>query len=328
MDNKNIVKTKVTKQIKIIKKIHKILGDKVTINVEELHNTYVRFLFDIEDGKSILVHLDYLDTIINHIHLSLIHGDIFKLINKYKQNKPNVDLPSEMIDSCECGGEIEYDRVLLQNVCNTCGLYENRHQIFHEYESTNSVSSPDKRVQVCLDDIQGKRPILMPKKEWTKLLKKRDIECTRYVISISGNKTKTSINVNLIECATIRRWLAQIKLSKYNDNVPYIRKLLFGIEPYQLTQEEVDMVLFYYPKMNDKYKSMFSVGDKKSSDPHAAYMVGKILEFILPPEKWDILKCIHMQSMKTIVIRDKKWEQVCLATNLIRYKPTLSKYYN
>lgn len=334
MDSNIIIRNKVEKQVKIISNIIYILNvhNKNISNIkkENVQVIYTNFLSDMSNNISVLIYIDKLESIVRSVsrNQEIKHiKEIRNLMNKFELLKPNIYFDKSINQECDiCEDVLIYDIEILKGVCPTCGLCKDIHNSYYG-STTSSLSSPDKRVRECLNDIQGKRSICISEKEWAKIMKKKNEECVSVISSISGRPI-TRMKVNSVNsCSNIRRWLSSISLSKYNDNVPYIRKLLFGKISYQLTQSEVNLTLYYYNIMNEEYKRLFSEKDKKSSDPHSAYMLGKILEFILEGHKLSILKCIHLQSMKTITARDKKWECVCISTGVMTYKPTLSKYY-
>ena len=322
-----MIRNKVTKQVVIVKRMIELLGDQSNMSIETIDQIYACFLTDLSNNTPILVYMDQLDSIVRDITSILCSKDIKLLATKYARLKPNMTINQKSENICEvCDVPLEYDNELYKCYCPTCGLCID--SISASYETVGTTSAPpDKRAKMCLDDIQGKRAIIIPENEWKRIVAKKEEECKSVISSISG-KPIVRMKVNSTSsCANIRRWLAQIGLSKYNNNVPYIRKIVFEKQPYQLTSREESTALHYYSIMNAEYKRLFSDKDKKSSDPHAAYMFGKILEEILDESKWDILKCIHLQSPKTITARDKKWKIACESAGIMKGRPTLAKNY-
>jgi hypothetical protein len=132
--------------------------------------------------------------------------------------------------------------------------------------------------------------------------------------------------LNNISCSTIRSILKDLKLSKYYDYVPLIRKKVAGIAPPQLTVKEIDTVLHWFVLIADAYNEE-RPSDKSNISNHQ-YWIGIIVEFMLSdsPENImrckGILECIHIQSQAATIENDRIRERICKKIGMI-YRPSI-----
>lgn len=150
----------------------------------------------------------------------------------------------------------------------------------------------------------------------TKLIEKARLEYT-----VNGVLKK----MDNMKCSLIRRWLKEIKESKYYNNAPLIRKLVTGyfgkaiippqlseIEKYELIHEYENCIKYFSEINNDKtlLKEIGKTEIKyKSYYPDILYRLINIkLQF--DQRKSRILECIKLQNEKTLIKNDKIWNKI------------------
>jgi hypothetical protein len=132
-------------------------------------------------------------------------------------------------------------------------------------------------------------------------------------------------NIDDITCKKVRKYLSQTKNTTFNDHVPLIRKKITGIEPPQLTEQEIQGIILIFGKVVKIYEEIKPVS--KTNVPYHPYLIYKIIEHLLKHErnirrKKMILACIHLQSSDTLIDNDKTWEKICHRLGNIDYMPT------
>ena len=135
------------------------------------------------------------------------------------------------------------------------------------------------------------------------------------------------IDVNKVTCNTIRSYLSKKpNMSKYNQHIPKIRKLVTSIEPPQLTEAESEVFFEYYGKVINIYNTI----KKKVNCPYCPYFIYKILEQVLKDpahveRKNRFFAYIHLQLSNTLNDQDKLWERICKEITEFAYKPTIRR---
>jgi hypothetical protein len=137
-------------------------------------------------------------------------------------------------------------------------------------------------------------------------------------------------NINNISCFAIRKILSRTRNSKYNEHIPLIRKMITGISPPQLTDNELQLINLYFDKVIKIFNR--TKPSDKINCPHHPYFIYKIIEHILkksqPERLYNILSCIHLQSRDTLIKNDKIWKDICEEIEEITYIPTNRNLYN
>jgi hypothetical protein len=131
---------------------------------------------------------------------------------------------------------------------------------------------------------------------------------------------RDNINIKKIKCEQMRRYLKECKLTKYNNFIPYLRKIITGVSPPQLRSEELGGLYFLFNKISLVLKN--TCPERNIS--YYPFFIYKILDFILPNgiRKSRILECIHLQSVNTINIVDNLYQKACNEIEEITYRPT------
>ena len=120
--------------------------------------------------------------------------------------------------------------------------------------------------------------------------------------------------LKLVRCPDLRRCLKEIKETKYNEHVPFIRQTISGISPERLFHNEICQLYIYF----DKAVTVFN-GKKRGERANLKYypyFIFKIIEMILhkPEDRrrlQSIVDCIHFQRDSTIVSNDRLWSEIC-----------------
>ena len=259
-----------------------------------------------------------------------------QLVKKYKEIilsfKPE-KFEYNICDSCNVEMHPDMNYVYLK--CPECGdMQDAGHIIFDEsqyYGQPVSIARPKKHDSVghCakhLKKIQAKECINIPDEVINILYDK--------LYAIYGNRIST------IKCSQIRAvlkntWHKKERMSKYNNNVPSIRKLITArngeiILPPQLSVEEENYILSMYNDIMNKFDEVVVKPEiskwfnkKRSNKFYYPYFIYKILEIFLKGDNRleDLLECIHLQDDYTLVRNDKVWKYICEELSL-RYKPT------
>ena len=117
-----------------------------------------------------------------------------------------------------------------------------------------------------------------------------------------------------ISYADYRRCLKEIKETRWNEHVPFIRQSISGISPKRLYHNEVQLLLIYFDKAVTAFNKIKE--GERANLKYYPYFIFKIIEMILcKPEDSGRLKsiidCIHFQRDNTIVANDRLWASIC-----------------
>lgn len=134
------------------------------------------------------------------------------------------------------------------------------------------------------------------------------------------------VNKKKMTCAQVRKYLKELKLTDYNVCVPFIRKLLTGIAPPQLTADELDQLYSIFDRVAAAMKRM----RPDNNITYYPYIIYKILDSTLQPgsRKAQILECVHLQSNKTMRLVDKIYAPICHEVDELQAKPTNKHEYD
>lgn len=259
-----------------------------------------------------------------------------KLVKYYKEIVLSFKPEKFEYNICnECNVEMYPDMNYVYLKCYECGdIMDAGHIIFDEsqyYGQPVSIARPKKHDSVghCakhLKKIQAKENINIHEEIIDVLYEK--------LYAIYGNR------ISNIKCSQIRivlknTWYKKERLSKYNNNVPSIRKLVtarYGniVLPPQLTIEEENYILSMYSDIMNKFDEVVArpvvakwFNKTRANKFYYPYFIYKILEIFLKGDNRlnDLLECIHLQDDDTLVRNDKVWKYICKELSL-RYKPT------
>lgn len=125
---------------------------------------------------------------------------------------------------------------------------------------------------------------------------------------------------------TMRACLKDVKLTKYNANIPSLMYKITKIEPVRLTSAELQDIEYKFDVITKIYDADIRCKDQKNR-PFNPYIIYKICEhkFANNAAKKRILQYIHIQSAETVMRHDKIFKKICekLPPELgIKYKPT------
>jgi hypothetical protein len=230
--------------------------------------------------------------------------------------------PNTEYSLCKCGARMDIDESSRMLICKlpNCGLILPLKGVIFEDDfyylqdgkrSKHCNYDPSKHCKTRLDQLQAREIVDIPQDLIDQLLS---------YICQDG-----ILNKHEITCEYIRKYLRQIGHSQYYNHVVLIRKILTGIEPPQLTEEEYHEVMGLFKIVARIYNSI-----KTYENPNLRYIlyfIYKIIEHVLRDEqhkerRQGILSCIHLQSRETVIEHDKKWQEMCQFLP-IEYKPTI-----
>jgi hypothetical protein len=278
--------------------------------------------------------LDRMDTIYTNIKTDKCKP----LTLEYNSINVSFNYVSDDIEMCtECNAQMCVDTTLLQNTCSGCGKCGKMEGTIIDFEVIQNKShgavGNNKHHIGWLARIQAQKCVVIDDKTKTKLEEKIKKDKTKARKTLSGKIIYTMANLKNTKCDEFREWLKEIGSTQYNRDVPYIRKIMCGVIPYQLSDLENDRVCYLLALCTDAYKQTFSDDIEKKHNPYIPYMIGKILEHMFVENtrenkiKRTLLECIHIQSEDTTQERDKKWAKVCEIVKIIKYRPTICSLY-
>jgi hypothetical protein len=142
------------------------------------------------------------------------------------------------------------------------------------------------------------------------------------------NKIKKAImkdysdNIRNITVKQFRSYLKHTGLSKLNDHIPLIKKIITGYIPPQLTFREQQLLFIYFDKATRTYEKIKPANKKNSL--YYPFLIYKILDLIIEDtqKKNKLLDCIHLQSYETLIDNDKIWFEICKKNECFSYRAT------
>ncbi len=200
--------------------------------------------------------------------------------------------------------------------CVICGkvkkiwgvVFEN-YQFYNQdgQKSKHGSYEPSRHYKMQLDCIQGKM---------NKDIPTNDIKTIKDVIDSNGI-------VGIPSCQVMRICLKECKLTKYNNYVPLILRVIFGSIPHQLTFTEEERLTKRFNRAMEVYESI-----KKNDEQNRRYypyFIYKCIESEFTSENGplSLLSNIHLQSKETLASHDEIYQKICELTNT-EYRPTLS----
>jgi hypothetical protein len=207
------------------------------------------------------------------------------------------------LGECECGGRFSLYASTNTKRCSSCGI-----AVLHEsiFEETPFPGQDAQKVK------QGRHYPCMHCKLWVSRIQAwAVVEIPRAVIAqLEIYCKRDGLNLKKMTCERVRKYLKEgkaMKLSKWNNFVPLIRKILTDISPPQLTSDELDALY----GMFNKIAAVLKRARPNNNINYYPYIIYKILDHQLPkgPRKSQILECIHLQSSDTMRIIDNIFKQ-------------------
>lgn len=218
---------------------------------------------------------------------------------------------------CECGKPYHIESKNSEFICYNCGKTEKLYGIVFEDEqfwyqegqrTKHGKYDPTKHCKFWVDRIQAKENTEIPKK---------------VIKAIKKCLIRDNIWLEQLDCSMIRAYLKALKMTKYNDHVSLIKKIITGKEPNQLTDTELKLIYIYFSRIIQIYNKTKPLG--KPNCPYHPFFIYKILEHILsdqPGRRDNILSCIHLQSRETLIENDRIWKRICDEIDEFNYTPT------
>jgi hypothetical protein len=242
---------------------------------------------------------------------------LISLKKKYENIEMVADPEKINYKECPCGEAMEVFPVNSELICPKCGfikilygtVFEDTQFYNQEGQRTKHGSyDPSRHCRIWVSKIQARGSVDIPAKCIDLL-----VECVKRDGITDGRR---------VLCSQIRKYLKEIHYTIYNDYIPFIRKIITGVVPPQLTNSELRLLYNIFDKamhIYDTIKPMF-----KHNGMYYPYIIYKILDHILDNNmrKRKILECIHLQSRETLISNDDTWSDICEEIDGIKYKPT------
>lgn len=299
----------------IKKKSNKIYQNyKIFISSNDIYGKFDDYIYHIDNF------IKDLSNIISDFQLIEINSNIKninKIINKYYKTNIQDDIKEIEYDLCNCGEKMIIQSNTSEFLCTNCGYINNLigtvfedNQFYNQEGSRFKHSSyePSRHCKFWVDRIQAKENTNIPEN----LIEKIE-DC------IKRDKIKIKKNITIEQ---FRKYLKDTNLSKYNDHLPLIRKIITGITPPQLTHNELQLLYNYFDKAVKTYNNVKN--NTKNNNIYYPFLIWKILEIIII--KKDRLKnmlcCIHLQGSTTLIENDRIWKLICEKHDEFNYKPT------
>lgn len=241
----------------------------------------------------------------------------FQFINQYKKTQIIYNIEDIEYDLCSCGHKMIIQSNTSELLCTNCGsihvligsVFENSQ--FYQQEGNryaHGTYDPNRHCKFWIDRIQAKENTIIENSAINKIK-----EC------IKKDKVENLKNISIDQ---FRLYLKQTKLSKLNDHIPLIKKIITSYIPPQLNHKELHLLFNYFDKATKIYNQIKP--KEKSNSLYYPFLIWKILEIIIedPQKKKELLNCIHLQSYETLIDNDKIWFQICKHNDKFIYKPT------
>lgn len=180
----------------------------------------------------------------DNIQISDICSQIEDLIDQYAETSVRCRIKDVRQFICpDCSIKMTYAQNSSEMVCEKCGLSINVFGVLCEDESTSQDGYK-----------KSKRGSYDPAKHcrfWIERIQAREsVEIDQSIIDRIKQMSKgDGLYGRKLTCMHIREYLHQMKCTQYNEHVPYIRKLLTGISPPQLTERELQLINNYFIKV-------------------------------------------------------------------------------
>lgn len=228
-------------------------------------------------------------------------------------------------DICESETYIVYDKSILKCSNDECckitpiitsNFDANSNEIKPSKNKTKRHKS-DEHCELWIKRIQAIESEKIPQHVIDKL-----VELARKEYTVNGVLKK----MDNMKCSLIRRWLREIKETKYYNNSPSIRKIVTGffgktIIPPQLSEAEKYTLIEDFEDYIKKFEIVVQneelleeIGKQKIK--YKLYYPDILYRLINKSLRCDwrkkrILECIKLQNEKTLIKNDKIWKMIC-----------------
>lgn len=256
---------------------------------------------------------------------SKIYNEFLVIMKNYKNIVIKEHIEKVEYEICIiCNIKMKINNNKSELYCEKCGSILTLKGTFMEDNMTyeddylknkNSGYDPSKHCRFWIDRIQAKESTDIPEKIINDIKKCLKRDCIK--------------KVSHITCPMIRQYLRQTNNSDYNEHITLIRKIISGINPPQLSEEELQLINIYFNRVIKIFNEIKPLN--KINCPYHPYFIYKILEQILNKKKdrrkkRKILSCIHLQSRETLIENDIIWKKICKKVDIFIYKPTDRNY--
>jgi hypothetical protein len=319
----NILKNNLSKNVKFNKNLSKTIYNKfnIFISSNDIYGIFDNFVEYI--NEFIITYQSLLEEY-NVKFLNNNKDDIEKLFKKisiisnhFNKTKLIYNIDEIDYDVCQCGNKMAIQSNTSELLCIKCGFVHTLiGSVFEDSQFFNQEGNrykhgsydPNRHCKFWIERIQAKENTVIDQSlidKIEKCIKKDKIE-----------------NIKNISVKQFRLYLKQTNLSRLNDHIPLIKKIITGYIPPQLTHNELHLLFNYFDKATKTYESIKPSSKKNSL--YYPFLIYKILEIIIEDEgrKLGLLGCIHLQSYETLIDNDKIWASICKNNKYFVYKPT------
>lgn len=229
--------------------------------------------------------------------------ELISKIERYVIEVKHTDREEEICKKCEIPFII--DEKTNEYICKKCGIIG---KLFGE--SLEEISA-----QQGLDKHNRYDPTKHCKAWINRLQGKENIDIPEHVIDTIKRKIKDdNIYIEILTCEMIRKYLSDLKLWKYNPNVPQIWKRITNRPLDEFTDKEVNQICMYFSRVVQILSDLPE--NTKTNCPYQPFFIYKIVEQIMShprdiERRNNILSRIHLQTRTTIIENDKLWFQIC-----------------
>ncbi len=273
---------------------------------------YIYYFLDVYQPLLISLNLEYYKN-----NTEKYFKRISTLIDNFNKTKLIYSIDEIKYDVCSCGQKMIVQADASELLCVRCGYIKTLvgtvfldSQFFNQEGNRYKHGSydPNRHCKFWIERIQAKEnTIIEPEfiEKIEKCIKKDKIE-----------------NLRNISVKQFRMYLKQTDLTKLNDHIPLIKKIITGYIPPQLTHNELHLLFNYFDKATKTYETIKP--NSKKNSLYYPFLIYKILELIIEDQqrKNGLLSCIHLQSYKTLIDNDKIWKSICDHNACFEFTPT------
>lgn len=263
---------------------------------------------------------------------------IAKFIQIYNQAKVNIAYKKQDMNICTCGKQMTIFANESERRCNSCGIIVRLHgAIFDDSQAYTQQGQCTKHKEYdsnkhCfkwLTWIQAKEKNIIPDSVIEKIAERALKDYTRF------GKLQP---MDSMKCQQIRKWLKDLRLTKWNHHAPLIRKLVtakYGkpVIPPQFSPDEEQEVLIDFSQNMEEFEDVIKNQPEmveeifkktRSNRPYYPYGLWQVVmrKFRRDERLKGILECIHLQSDATLKKHDRMHKIICSRRKGYKYEPT------
>ena len=252
-------------------------------------------------------------------------GILDAYLDALEENLKNVNINTIIIpvvaddyETCYCGARMVIMQAISKFHCNACDAYKtiegvhaaDQSQGQTEIKQRSSGYDPNRHHRTWIEQIQA-----VANKDFTQT----------ELDTIDRALVERAVVRSALTCEYMRTILKIKKMTKYNDFVPLLVKLMGGPTPPQLTFEDNRVEAVRFARAIELHSIVVPGGGNKMYYPYFIYRIYEHM-FRADPYKKKILQFIHLQSYDTIMKHDKIFEKICDLANPddeLVYTPTI-----